>query len=319
MLVSIVPLVGSYVFGLLTALQSRFNGELSVHLANGIEAALFSFGSGLVLSLVILVVGPARRAVMRIPEALRARNLSWWQLLGGIGGGLFVAVQAASVPIVGVAVFTVAVVAGQSANSLIVDRIGLGPAGKQPVTPRRVLSAMVAFTAVLIAVSNRFGTASFSLVAVVACFLVGAATSVQQALNGRITRATGNPTPGTLMNFLVGSAMLAVLFIGNWTFVGHEPVPLGGGPWWAYLGGVVGVVFILIAAWVVPIIGVLVFAVLSIAGQLSCALVLDLVAPTAGSHLGWQLVLGVLLAFGAVVIAAGNRLGARGRESTAAR
>ena len=302
-----LPLMGAYAFGVLTAIQSRVNGELSAVLGSGIEAALYSFSLGLVLALGFLLLPTTRQAIARIPGAIRHGDLAWWQFLGGIVGGVFVGVQAATVPLIGVAVFTVAVVAGQSINSIVVDRVGLGPAGKQPITVPRVASALLAFIAVMIAVSGHLGTASFSVLAVVGCIVVGAGTSVQQAFNGRITRATGQPTPGTLVNFMVGTIVLAMIFCGSWAVTGHGPVTLAGAPWWAYLGGVVGVVFIVIAAWVVPITGVLVFAVLSVAGQLSCALLLDVFAPTSGTILGWQLVLGVGLAFVAVGIAARGR------------
>lgn len=302
-----LPLIGAYAFGVLTAIQSRMNGELSAVLGSGIEAALYSFSLGLVLALGFLLLPRTRQAIRRIPNALRNRQLTWWQFLGGVIGGVFVGVQAATVPLIGVAVFTVAVVAGQSMNSIVVDRIGLGPAGKQPVTAPRVASACLALVAVIIAVSGHLGTASFSMLAVLACVLVGAGTSVQQAFNGRIARVTGQPTPSTLINFMVGTTVLAMLFGGTWAATGAWPVALGGAPWWAYLGGALGVVFIAIAAWVVPITGVLVFAVLSVAGQLSSALLLDVIAPTSGTILGWQLVLGVALAFIAVGIAARGR------------
>jgi transporter family-2 protein len=304
----LAPILASFAFGLLSALQSRINGELSVFLGNGIEAALVSFSVGLVLLLGICLVRPSVRAgVARIPAALRERRLAWWQLLGGIIGGLFVGAQSATVPLVGVAIFTVAVVAGQSASSLFVDRIGLGPAGKQPITVRRVLSALLAFTAVVIAVSHRLESPTFSILAVAVAFIVGAGTSVQQAFNGRVTRASGSPMSATLVNFILGTAILTLIFAGRWTLAGAEPHGLAGGPWWAYLGGAVGVIFIALAAWVVPIIGVLVFAVVSIAGQLSGAVILDLVMPTAGTDLGWNLVLGVVLAFVAVGVAAANQ------------
>lgn len=76
-------------------------------------------------------------------------------------------------------------------------------------------------------------------------------------------------------------------------------------------GGVVGVVFIAVAAWTVPILGVLVFALVSIAGQLSGALLLDVAAPTASTNVGWHLVAGVVLAFIAVAMGASGRLRTR--------
>jgi transporter family-2 protein len=140
-----------------------------------------------------------------------------------------------------------------------------------------------------------------------ACVLIGSATSVQQAFDGSMTRATGQPTPGTLVNFCGRTAVLAVLFLGTWGSLAarpsRSPVPPGGRPsavWSAWSSSP-------IAAWVVPIAGVLVFAVLSVARQVSCALLLDILAPTDGTILGWHLVLGVGLAFVAVGIAARGR------------
>jgi transporter family-2 protein len=66
----------------------------------------------------------------------------------------------------------------------------------------------------------------------------------------------------------------------------------------------VGVVFIAAAAWVVPMLGVLRFGLLSIAGQLTGALVWDVLAPTPGSVISINIVVGILLAFLAVVVSA---------------
>ena len=65
--------------------------------------------------------------------------------------------------------------------------------------------------------------------------------------------------------------------------------------------------FIALAAWAVPRIGVLITALLAVAGQLTSALILDLVLPTEGSTVSPGLVAGLLLAFLAVW------LGMRGR------
>jgi uncharacterized membrane protein YdcZ (DUF606 family) len=53
--------------------------------------------------------------------------------------------------------------------------------------------------------------------------------------------------------------------------------------------------------------GVLVFSLLSVFGQLTGALLLDRVAPTSGSDFGWHLVAGIGMTFVAVLIAAAPR------------
>jgi transporter family-2 protein len=304
----LVPLAAALLVGMLTAVQSRLNSGLSQSLGNPVEAAVWSFGSGLVVLVLAVVVSPAlRRGLRRVADAVRRGGLQWWQLLGGVLGGLFVGVQSGVVPLVGVAVFTVATVAGQSVNAVVVDRVGLGPAGVQPVTARRAGSAVLAIVAVVIAVSGRLGGAELSLPAVVLAVVAGCAIAVQQALNGRVAVAGSGPLPATVLNFTFGTAAL-VAALAVATTVGGSPMHgLGGAPWWSYLGGLVGIAFISLAAWVVTVIGVLVFAVISIAGQLSAAFLLDLVAPTPGSSVGWNLVVGLLLAFVAVAVAARGR------------
>lgn len=305
-----IPVAASFAVGALTAVQARINGQLAVELGNGLQAAVWSFGSGLVVLAVLAVVVPSIRAgVARIPRAVRSGDLAWWQALGGILGGFFVGVQTAAVPVLGVAVFTVAVVAGQSSNSLLVDRLGLGPAGKQAITRSRTIAAVLSVIAVTVAVSNRLVSGNLALLPVLLAFTAGVAIAVQQAINGRAARAAQNPMSATFYNFLFGTLALGLAFGLVWTATGTGPAALPAGPWWLYLGGVIGIVFIAIAAWAVPIVGVLLFAVVTIAGQLSGALLLDVLAPTAGTDLAFNLVLGVLLAFLAVAVAARGRRG----------
>ena len=57
--------------------------------------------------------------------------------------------------------------------------------------------------------------------------------------------------------------------------------------WWLYLGGPIRVAFIALAAWAVRGVGVLVFGLLSIAGQLLGSVILDLAAPAEGITFGW--------------------------------
>ena len=118
------------------ALQSRINGSLADHVASGYLAAVVSFGSGLILlSLALLISRRSRRGMHRLAAALRTRALRPWQVLGGAAGGFFVAGQGLTVGVLGVATFfIVAFVTGQSLGSVVVDRLGPGPGGVRLVT-----------------------------------------------------------------------------------------------------------------------------------------------------------------------------------------
>ena len=303
-----IPMVACVVVGALTAVQSRMNGELSLRMNNGLEAAVYSFGSGfLVLILIALLSRKVRKGLIAVPLAIRNGQIRWWQILGGTLGGFFVAVQSSAVPLIGVAVFTIAIVAGQSTNSLIVDRIGLGPAGKQAITWQRVVGAILAIVAVTLAVQQRMTEGSIPILPVVFAFIAGLLIAVQGAINGRVSMVSGQPLSAAFLNFMFGCIVLGAALGISAGFMGKELSGVFVGPWWAYLGGMIGIVFISIAAWSVPIVGVLMFALLSISGQLIGSMALDIVAPTPGSSVTLSLVLGVLLAFVAVGVTALNR------------
>ncbi len=122
------------------------------------------------------------------------------------------ATQSITVSVIGVAVFTVAVVAGQAVSSLVVDRLGFGPAGPQPYTPLRVFGAVLALVAVVLAVSDRLNHPSGLLIAVLPA-LAGIGTAVQQAINGRVARTASTDAYGALaaglINFVTGATALA--------------------------------------------------------------------------------------------------------------
>ena len=306
-----IATVAGVAVGALSALQSRANGELSHQLGNGLEAALWSFGSGLAILIVIAASRPSiRQGIGRVFSAVRQGSLPWWYVPAGMLGGYFVAAQSITVPSIGVAVFLIAVVAGQSGNSLIVDRIGLGPAGRQSITGRRVLSAVLAIVAVAIAVSGRMIGGEIGIVPLALALLAGIGIAIQQALNGRIGIAAGHPMSATVLNFLFGSIVLLISLVVAVGLAGWPLAALFSAPWWTYTGGIIGIAFIAISVWTVPIVGVLRFALLSIAGQLTGAMLLDVFAPTDGTIVSWNLLAGVSLAFVAVAVSAVRR-GAR--------
>ncbi|MCR2828616.1 DMT family transporter, partial [Microbacterium sp. zg.Y909] len=140
----------------MTAVQARINGQLGVRLEDGLVAALISFGSGLLILTIISAALPAgRRGFARLASGVRERRIPFWMLCGGAAGALTVATQGLAVGIIGVSLFTVGVVAGQTVCALVLDRAGYGPSGVVAVTPGRVLGGALALVAVAIALTGR--------------------------------------------------------------------------------------------------------------------------------------------------------------------
>lgn len=281
--------------------QARLNGELGARIGDGVAASLASTTAGLVLLLALVPALPAgRRGLKSVGAALRTGNLRWWHCLGGIGGAVFVASQGISVGALGVAVFTVAIVAGSAIGGLVADRSRLGPGGRHRITPARVGGALACVAAVAIAVADRLGVPGTTAL-VVLPLLAGFAVATQSALNGRVGAAARSPWPATLVSFFVAELTLAVVLLAGISVRGAPIDRLPPEPW-LYAAGLIGIGVIATAARVVGQVGVLVFSLASVAGQLLGALALD--ALTGGPTPTVAVWVGIAVTFGAAALAA---------------
>lgn len=290
------------------AVQARANGELSYRMGNPIEAALVSFGSGLIIISFISAFNPAiKNGARNLRGALKRKEIPLWTLFAGMLGGSFVAVQTQIVPIIGVAIYSVASIAGQTAASLVVDRIGLTGGGKKHITVRRVAAAGITVLAVLISVLDRIEANNLSVLAVLLGCVAGAIVGVQRALNGQINESTQQSFTTSLLNFIMGTTIL-LIFLGIGMLINRtEIVSLPAGPWWMYTGGTIGIIYIAFTSTIVQHLGVLTFTLISVGGQLVGSLLIDFYSPTEGVNVSVYLVTGIVMTYlGVIVGGVGN-------------
>ncbi|GAA5187026.1 DMT family transporter [Rugosimonospora acidiphila] len=285
--------------GAVLAVQSRINGDFGHRVHDGVAVSFISFGSSLVFSALIMIGVAIRRRARAIVREVRTHRLPAWYYLGGIAGAYTILSQGEAVAALGVAVFTIAAVAGQSVSSLLVDRLGIGPAGRRSITGVRLVGAALAIVAVIASVSGELhGLRSIGLIVLPA--LAGIGTPFHQALNGRVRVASGSTMSATTINFLVGTVVLLPVFGID---IALRGLPSGSPtPWPAYLGGPLGVAFVAITITVVRYIGVLLLALATIVGQLVVAVILDEFAPEEGAHPGPGTFIGVALTIVSVVV-----------------
>ncbi len=295
-------MLGALACGAGIAGQSRINGQLATELGDGYIASMVSFGSGLILMFVILTISrPGRRGLGIIGHKLRTRQIPWWLVMGGTSGALFVLSQGLSAGLLGIAVFTVAVVFGQTLSGLAIDRRGIGSMPPRTITPARIGGSALMLAAVVLVVSTQF-IGSVPLWLVVLPFVAGLAVPWQQAANGQVRVISGSPVTATVLNFVVGITVLLLATIVHTAFAGL-PVTYPSNPI-LYLGGVIGAAFIGLGAILAPRIGVLLLALGTISGQLIVALLLDIVIPADGHPLAWTTVAGTAITLVALVVAA---------------
>jgi transporter family-2 protein len=104
-------------------------------------------------------------------------------------------------------------------------------------------------------------------------FIAGAMVAIQAPTNAILAKAGGSPVLAALISFAVGTIALFLVWLAS----GNRPgtAAFGGLPWYAWIGGLYGAVFVGVAAYAAPKIGVASLITIGIAGQIAMALLLD--------------------------------------------
>jgi len=300
--------------GIGMALQSTANGTLGEILGSGVFAATVSFLVGLLLLVVVTLVVPAGRSgFARAVSALTSRELPWWMFLGGLGGAAIVISQSLTVPLMGVAVFTMAFVSGQLVGALIVDNTDLPPGGRKHLTAPRVVGSIIVL----------FGV-SLSAIGVIAQgvppwapilpLVAGVATAFQQATNGRLKQHTRSAIAATTTNFVVGGIALviasAVVLVTGTRVAALPELPA---EVWVLCGGLLGVAFIGVTTVTVAHLGVLLLSLMSLFGNLVGSLVIDLTFHSADAEVNATTYISMAIVIVGVAVTTMRPTYARGR------
>ena len=109
--------------------------------------------------------------------------------------------------------------------------------------------------------------------------LLGVLLPVQAGINAQLRNTLGHPLTAALASFLIGTAGLALGLL-----FARTPLPSVGGawaasPWWHWVGGLIGAVYVAGAIVLAPRLGAATLIAAVVAGQMLTSLVLD--------HYGW--------------------------------
>ncbi|KQS63195.1 hypothetical protein ASG39_14820 [Rhizobium sp. Leaf371] len=139
------------------------------------------------------------------------------------------------------------------------------------------------------------------IVAVLLACSAGILIGISRQINGRLSLST-SPLIASFWNHVVGFAFLTVLGLA---LGGLLPEGVGQVPWYDYLGGPIGVVFVAAGSWVIARIGAVNTALMMIGGQMVSSVLLDLAlsVPTALLPTG----LGVALVLAGIALSQGKR------------
>src|SRR5262249_15429019 len=124
------------VAGGLIALQAPINATLGKRIGS-LPAASASFAIGTVVLVALTLVFAG--GFGKLGEA---RHLSWYYLMGGVLGAVYVTTVLITVRTLGAAGVVAATIAGQLVIAIVVDQLGILNVAKHAVTGQRVLGVM---------------------------------------------------------------------------------------------------------------------------------------------------------------------------------
>ena len=137
-------------------------------------------------------------------------------------------------------------------------------------------------------------------------FIAGAMTAYQPLINARLGQNLDSPIWASFISFAVGTVILLIVgLLMNGKFMTLETEGL---KWWMFSGGALGAVFVTLAIYAVPHLGVAVLVALLIAGQLTFSAILDhygVLSPQANPISMMKIAGMALLAMGAVMVLKG--------------
>lgn len=101
----------------------------------------------------------------------------------------------------------------------------------------------------------------------------GGMIALQAPTNAMLSRAGGSPVLAALISFAVGTLTLLAVWLAS----GNRPraAAFAGLPPYAWLGGLYGAIYVAVAAYAAPKIGLATLITIGIAGQIAMALLLD--------------------------------------------
>ncbi|MCG7234651.1 MULTISPECIES: DMT family transporter [Corynebacterium] len=286
--------------GLVLPIQTLVNTRLRASTGTPFSSSMISFAVGTVTLLIVAtaITGGDYGIAQAFDEPL-------WIWFGGLLGVVALTGNILLFPHLGAVQTVVLPIAGQVIMGLIVDHFGLFESPQSSLTAVRAIGAIIVLVGVIAVVATPSAATSSEDSATalwlwrLAGFIFGCFTASQSAINGHLGQVTGSPVSAALVSFAVGvTALVIVNIVLRWRPRIERPEGKPN-PWWMWIGGVLGALFIFGNAALVPQIGTGLTVVAGLLGSMLGSLIIDRVS---GAPIKSRQVLGIALLLTGVVL-----------------
>ena len=264
--------------GAIVPVQTAINTRLRQSVGSPIGATFVSF----IIAVVVASIIAWGASGALVPNLSTAAAQPWWAWLGGFMGVMFIAGNIVLFPKLGPVQTVILPILGQVLMGLLIDRFGLFQSPQVAVGPLRLLGALIVVGGIAMVLEigrtrTVQGTADGAALWALRAFgvVLGMGSATQTAVNGHLGRALGSSLQAGQISLVVGLVLLAVMSVllsgpRRALATGIEP-----GPWWMWLGGMLGAFFVFGGAALSPILGTGTTVIAALVGNIICGQVLE--------------------------------------------
>ncbi|WP_301924949.1 DMT family transporter [Corynebacterium glaucum] len=290
--------------GAIVPVQTAANARLRLSVGNRpIVSALISFSIALTIACLATLVLHGN------PLPQFSDSPPWWGWLGGLFGVAFVIGNILLFPKLGPVQTVVLPILGQVVMGLAIDQFGLFRAKQVDVSFLRLCGAAVVLIGIALVMRvGRSPAMTSSPVSGPEVWLyrligvaVGMGSAMQTAVNGYMGTIAGSSLHASEINLAVGAVLLLIaVLVSSPRQLVTQPTA---GPWWMWLGGFVGAMFVIAGATLAPIIGTATTVIAFNAGNIAGGQLMESVGAFGATktRIDGARLLGLVLIFAGVV------------------
>ncbi|MGX8238710.1 DMT family transporter [Exiguobacterium undae] len=276
----ILAIIIGLIIGILVPVQTSVNTRLRGIVGSPFLASLLSFSIGTVF-LILLTLFVERNFSLN-PDVWSEPGWIW---IGGVLGVIFLTGNILLFPRIGGVQTVIMPIFGQVLMGLLIDNFGWFSTNSTPLSSTRLIGAGFVLLGVVGTValgdwlakrrhpeqakpvdSTIYGWRILGVV-------MGMMSAAQAAINGHLGVVLDSAIKAALISFIVGTVTLLLVNVivrTKWQFNRSLPTP-----WWIWIGGLIGALFIAGNAVIVPLVGTGVAVVIVTIGLLTGSLLID--------------------------------------------
>jgi bacterial/archaeal transporter family-2 protein len=267
------------VVGTLLAVQTAANVQLSTATGSPFGASMLQLGIGATVLLAAAAIAGTLDAFGRLAGAG-----PWWHLIGGFGSAIYVTSGIVLFPRLGAVVTVGLWIAGQMLGSLALDGFGWLGVEAEPLGAPEALGGLAVLTGAALIVRAQAERGALASVLrerggwLMLAVLAGAVLPIQGAINAQLRADLDATIPVGALSFLVATVGMGLVLAGSMS-IARAPrpriAPLRRVPWWGWLGGLAGAIYVTAVFSLIPEIGAAATIALTVGGQQLASVAVD--------------------------------------------